>query len=147
MKFFTLLFLGLAFSVSTYAQADDRAVVYVYQPHHVRTLGRVAPPIFIDEHEVAKLDGQRYFIARLKPGVHSFRSKDKNKGGVEFELKPGGVYYVRMELEEGVTLHGAHMAHVADEEGAYSVRQMKPIKLEDIKDKSIVETSYPPFHK
>ena len=143
MKIFTLLFLFLAFTISAHAQTDERATVYIYQLHHIRTLGRVAPPVFIDEHDVARLDGQRYLIAHLKPGRHAFRSKDKNKGGVEFELKSGETYYVRMEMQEGASVHGAHMLHVTDEEGAYEVKQMKAIKEADIKDKSIVDTSYP----
>lgn len=138
----------LCLFVSLHAQempkaSADSATVYVYQLHHVRTLGRVAPPVFIDEREVAKLDGQRYFVAHLPAGTHSFRSKDKNKGGVEFELKAGGVYYVRMDMQEGSTVHGAHMVHVPDESGTYEIKEMRPIARGDIKDASIVETEYP----
>ena len=50
------------------ATPADKATVYVYSYRHVSTLGRVAPPVYLDGKVLAKLDGARFFVVRLEPG-------------------------------------------------------------------------------
>src|SRR5436190_23197711 len=85
-----------SFGIQT-KSTDNKVTVYVYKTPHQRTLGRVAPPVFCDEQLLAKLDGGRYFIVKLEPGTHTFRSKNRKDGGVEIELKLGKEYYLRIE--------------------------------------------------
>lgn len=120
--------------------ADNKVAVYVYKTPHQRTLGRVAPPVYCDEQLLAKLDGGRYFIVKLEPGTHSFRSKNKKDGGVEIELKIGQEYYLRMETRTGVQVNAPRISVVPNEEGRYDVKQMKYVKDDDIKDRSKVVT-------
>lgn len=117
---------------------SNTVTVYVYKTPHQRTLGRVAPPVYCDEQLLAKLDGGRYFIVKLEPGTHSFRSKNKKDGGVEIELKLGQEYYLRMETRTGVQVNSPRISVVPNEEGRYDVKQVKYINDDDIKDRSRV---------
>ena len=117
---------------------DNKVTVYVYKTPHQRTLGRVAPPVYCDEQLLAKLDGGRYFIVKLDPGTHSFRSKNKKDGGVELELKLGQEYFLRMETRTGVQVNAPRISVVPHEEGRYDVKQMKYVNEDDIKDRSKV---------
>lgn len=114
---------------------ENKVTVYVYKTQHQRTLGRVAPRVYCDEQLLAKLDGGRYFIVKLEPGTHSFRSKNKKDGGVEIELKLGKDYFLRMETRSGVQVNAPRISVVPNEEGRYDVKQMKYVNDDDIKDR------------
>lgn len=145
----TLLCLTAAISLllsSTFARIQDakqEATVYVYSYKHVRTLGKVAPPVYVDDTLLAKLDGARYFIVKLEPGTHAFHLKDKKRGGIEMEFKAGETYYIRMDKREGTTVGASGLVLVPKEQGAYDVKQMKPTDKGDIKDKARVSTEAP----
>lgn len=123
------------------ATPADKATVYVYSYRHVRTLGRVAPPVYLDGKVLAKLDGARFFIVRLEPGTHSFHLKDKKRGGIELDFKAGETYFIRMEKREGTTVGPAGLTLVPKENAEFDLKQMKPISNDDIKDKERVTTS------
>jgi hypothetical protein len=139
-----LVIVATASSHTAEKQTNERVnealtvTVYVYKAPHQRTLGRVAPPVYCDEQLLAKLDGGRYFIVKLEPGTHTFRSKNKKDGGVEIELKLGQEYYLRMETRTGVQVNAPRISVVPSEEGRYDVKQMKYIKEGDIKDRAKV---------
>jgi len=119
----------------------NKATVYVYSYRHVRTLGRVAPPVYLDGKVLAKLDGARFFVVRLEPGTHSFHLKDKKRGGIELDFKAGETYYVRMDMREGTTVGPAGLTLVPKENAEFDLKQMKPGDKGDIKDKERVSTS------
>lgn len=123
------------------ATTADKATVYVYSYRHVRTLGRVAPPVYLDGKVLAKLDGARFFVVRLEPGTHSFHLKDKKRGGIELDFKSGEMYYVRMDMREGMTVGPAGLTLVPKENAEFDPKQMKPADKDDIKDKERVSTS------
>jgi hypothetical protein len=123
------------------AAPADKATVYVYSYRHVRTLGRVAPPVYLDGKVLAKLDGARFFVVRLEPGTHSLHLKDKKRGGIELDFKAGETYYVRMDMREGTTVGPAGLTLVPKENAEFDLKQMKPADKGDIKDKERVSTS------
>lgn len=121
---------------------DDKATVYIYQTPHARMMKRAAPEVFCDEKLIAKLDGGRYFVVKLDPGVHSFRSKNKKNGGMEKEFKAGEVYYLRLTMEHtGYFLKFSGISSVQPEEGSYTVKQLRAINEKDVKDPSVVDMS------
>lgn len=122
------------------ATIANKATVYVYSYRHVRTLGRVAPPVYLDGKVMAKLDGARFFVVRLDPGMHSFHLKDKKRGGIEFDFKAGETYYVRMDMREGTTVGPAGLTLVPKENAEFDLKQMRPADKGDIKDKERVST-------
>jgi hypothetical protein len=132
-----LLLTSLAFAQSD-SKTEGEATVYVYQLRHVRTLGKVAPPIYLDDTLIAKLDGSRFFIVKVNPGEHTFRTKEKKRGGIQIDFKSGQTYYVRMDMREGASVGVAGFTLVAPEQGAYEIKQLKPISQGDIKDKEHV---------
>lgn len=152
MKRITLaIFIFFIFSVSAAGQEaapsvtpDGKATVYVYTYKHIKTLTRVDPPVYLNGKVIAKLDGARYFIAKLSPGVHTFHLKDKKRGGIEMDFKADETYYLRMVKSEGTIVHAAGLVLVPKENANFDLKQMRPINLNDIKDRSIVITEYPP---
>ena len=123
------------------AAQPSAAMVYVYSYRHVRTLGRVAPTVYLDGKPLAKLDGTRFFIVRIEPGAHAFHLKDKKRGGIEKDFRAGEVYYIRMDMREGATVGAAGLVLMGRENGEFDLRQMKPIDKDDIKDRERVTTS------
>jgi len=123
------------------APPADKATVYVYSYRHVRTLGRVAPPVYLDGKVLAKLDGARFFVIRLEPGTHSLHLKDKKRGGIELDFKSWETYYVRMDMREGTTVGPAGLTLVPKENAEFDLKQMKPAGKGDIKDRERVSTS------
>lgn len=122
-------------------QPENKAAVYVYSYRHVKTLGRVAPSVYVDGKVLAKLDGTRFFIVRIEPGTHAFHLKDKKRGGIEIEFKAREVYYIRMDMREGTTVGAAGLVLMSRENGEFDIRQMKPIDKDDIKDRERVTTA------
>jgi hypothetical protein len=140
-----LILFALAFTSagSARAQAADKATVYVYANAHARMMKRAAAPVFLDDHEVAILDGSRYFVLRLEPGAHTFRSKDKKKGGAEIEVKAGETYYLRLEWEQtGYFLRYSGIRLMPPENGRFELKQAKPISRKDVKDFSMIDMRY-----
>jgi hypothetical protein len=121
--------------------STDKATIYVYSYRHIRTLGRVAPPVYLDGKVLAKLDGARFFIVRVEPGTHSLHLKDKKRGGIKMDFKAGETYYIRMEMREGATVGPAGLVLVPKENAEFDLKQMKPADKGDIKDKDKVSTS------
>lgn len=137
----------LIFAVSIAAQQTlrplpspdpDRATVYIYKTRHSRTLGRLTFPVYWNEKRIAKLDGERYFMMRIQPGTHTFRSRNRRQGGVVLEAEAGKVYFLRLETEEDFMIHSPSLSLVPAEQGSYDVRQMKPIEQGDIVDREAV---------
>jgi hypothetical protein len=138
---FLIVVLALTLSVSAQEATSDRVIVYVYSYRHVKTLGRVAPMVFVDGKPLAKLDGTRFFIVRLEPGKHAFHLKDRKRGGIEADFRNAEVYYIRMDMREGATVGAAGLVLMTRENGEFDLRQMKPIDKGDIKDRERVTTS------
>lgn len=129
--------------LSAQTKPNDKAIVYVYSYKHIKTLGRVAPPVYLDDKVLAKLDGERYFIVLVSPGTHKFNLKDKKRGGIEAEFLAGETYYIRMNMREGVTVGPSGLVLMPKENGTFDIKEMKPIKKDDIKAPDIVFDSVP----
>jgi hypothetical protein len=123
-------------------RAQEKATVYIYEPPHKTMIGRVAPLIFCDEKPLAEIPGGRFFIAKLDSGVHTFRSKDRKKGGVEIDLKSAATYYLKVRLDaDGYFLRYAGIELVPEANGRYDIKQLKPIDKKDVKDETRVSLS------
>src|SRR5580700_2039681 len=86
-------------SPKTTAAKPSQASVYVYR--YKQFVGSaLAPSVYCDETELARMENGRYFTVKLDPGKHSFRSNDK-QSGTELDLKAGQEYFLRVELVAG----------------------------------------------
>src|SRR6266704_4063181 len=71
----------------------SKATVYVYR--YKQFVGSaLAPSVYCDDAELARMENGRYFSATVDPGKHSFLSNDK-QSGVELDMNAGEQYFIR----------------------------------------------------
>jgi Protein of unknown function (DUF2846) len=111
---------------------DSQVTVYVYR--YKQFVGSaLSPSVFCDENELARMDNGKFFVAKLAPGKHVFRSNDK-QAGIEADLKAGQDYYIRVELATGFMKGHGRLVLVAPEQGTYEIKSLKPLGGDRIKD-------------
>ena len=111
---------------------DPQASVYVYR--YKQFVGSaLSPSVYCNDNELARMDNGRFFVAKLTPGKHVFRSNDK-QAGVEVDLKGGQDYYIRVELATGFMKGHGRLLLVAPEQGSYEIKKLKPLDADKIKD-------------
>ena len=113
--------------------SNDKALVYVLR-HREMNGALVKRSVYCDEVEMAKIQNGRYFLAKIDPGQHVFRSTEK-ESGVVMNLEAGKKYYLRVEIVYG---GGGRMSLVAPEQGPYEVKKLKPIDADKIVNKQVV---------
>ena len=133
-----LTFGGFHINAQTTNLPADKAVVYFYSLATGATLGRVKKPIFLDDKEIAEIRPAKYFIILLEPGVHNFRLRNKKFGGIETEFKAGETYYLRINWESDGILKPAGISKIEAENGAFDIKNLKPVGKDNIKNKEIV---------
>lgn len=144
----TVAFLFLLFSISLVAQenqtaaksenpqiastSESSATVYFYR--YKQFVGSaLAPSVYCDEGELARMENGRFFVAKFAPGKHTFRSNDK-QSGIESELKAGQEYYIRVELVPGAMKGHGRLVLVQTEQGAYEIKKLKQLDADKVKD-------------
>jgi hypothetical protein len=111
---------------------DSQATVYIYR--YKQFVGSaLSPSVFCDETELARMDNGKFFVAKLAPGTHVFRSNDK-QAGINVDLKNGQDYYIRVELATGFMKGHGRLVSVAPEQGSYEIKNLKPLGADKIKD-------------
>jgi hypothetical protein len=111
---------------------DSQATVYVYR--YKQFVGSaLAPSVYCDETELARMENGRFFVAKLSPGKHVFRSNDK-QAGIDVELKGAQDYYIRVELATGFMKGHGRLISVAPEQGSYEIKKLKPLEADKVKD-------------
>jgi hypothetical protein len=116
--------------------SETKASVYVYRFKMDRGASG-AFPVYCDDTHLAQLDNGRYLLAKVEPGIHLFRSSDK-QSGIELDLKPGQKYYIQIEAAgDAWSIHG-RVTLVAPEQGAYAVKKIRPIDAKKIKNTQMV---------
>lgn len=114
------------------ASSDASATVYFYR--YKQYVGSaLSPSVYCDEGELARMENGRYFVAKVAPGKHAFRSNDK-QSGIEAELKGGQDYYIRVELVTGAWKGHGRLTLVQPEQGSYEVKKLKVLDADKVKD-------------
>ncbi len=102
------------------------ALLRVYR--HRRYAGSgLAPSIYVDEKQVARLGNGRRFTARLSPGSHTIRSDDKSSS-ISLDVKPGQEYFIRVDEETGFWKGHGKLTMLMPEQGAAEYKLQKPIE-------------------
>jgi uncharacterized protein DUF2846 len=111
------------------------AKVYVYR-YKQFVGGALAPSVYCDEVQLARMDNGRYFTATLAPGKHTFRSNDK-QSGMEWDLKPGKEYFLRVEIATGFMKGHGRLVVVPREQAGYELKsdKLKPLDAGKVADK------------
>jgi len=116
--------------------SSGKATLYVYR--HRRYEGAaLRPSVYLDEKEVARMDNGRFFTVKLDPGKHSVRSNDK-ASGVDLDVKVGADYYIRVDMQTGFWKGHGRLTFIMPEQGAYEVKQTKPLNDGDVRDRELV---------
>jgi hypothetical protein len=114
------------------AGKDSQASVYVYR--YKQFVGSaLSPSVYCDETELARMDNGKFFVAKLSPGKHVFRSNDK-QAGIEIDIKGGQDYYIRVELATGFMKGHGRLVLVTPEQGSYEIKKLKPLSADKVKD-------------
>lgn len=116
--------------------ADQKAAVYIYRYKQFNGAA-LEPSIFVDDHEVARMDNGRYFILQVPGGTHSFRSNDK-QSGIEIEMKPGEMHFVRVEIATGFLKGHGRLVHMMPDQGRFEIKKLQYLGSDKIKDKELV---------
>ena len=66
-------------SVSVWYYPDTSVSVFIYRPTKI-VGSALEPSVFVDETELARMDNNRYFAIKVKPGKHIIRTTDDKKG-------------------------------------------------------------------
>lgn len=124
-------------------EADEKGTVYIWATWHVSTVARHTSDVFLDEKPIARLDRASYLIAMVSPGTHVFRTKTRDRGAVELTIEPGGTYYLRLDTTSSWAVGHPVLTLVGSaEEGQAAIAQAKPLRPDDIKDRTIVQANY-----
>jgi len=122
-----------------------KATVYVYR--YKQFVGSaLAPSVYCDETQLARMENGRYFAAKIDPGKHTFRSNDP-QSGLELEAKAGQEYFVRVEIAAGVMKGHGRLILMSPEQGSYELKskKLKPLdeaKVVDRNQVSLKEASF-----
>jgi hypothetical protein len=112
-------------------------LLHVYR--HRRYVGAaLAPSIYVDDNQVARVGNGRRFTARLTPGTHSIRSDDKNSA-VSLDVKPGQEYFIRIDEETGMWKGHGKLTFMQSEQGKPEYALAKPVEPERRLAKDMLE--------
>jgi Protein of unknown function (DUF2846) len=142
----TLLYMAFSFSFAHAQQpqaapaesnppsqsTESQATIHVYRYKQFQG-SALSPSVYCDETELARMDNGRFFVAKLSPGKHTFRSNDK-QAGIDVDLKGGQDYYIRVELATGFMKGHGRLVSVAPEQGSYEIKKLKPLGADKVKD-------------
>src|SRR5258708_28684375 len=105
----------------------SKATVYVYR-YKQFVGGALAPSVYCDETELARMENGRYFTVKLDPGKHNFRSNDK-QSGTELDAKAGQEYFLRVEIATGFMKGHGRLILTSPEQGGYELKasKLKPL--------------------
>jgi hypothetical protein len=120
------------------ATQAEKAKVYFYR-YKQYAGSALAPSVYCDEAELARMQNGRYFTVNLAPGKHTFRSNDK-QSGVEVDLKPGQEYFLRVELVAGFMKGHGRVVAVVPEQARFELKakNLKPLDADKVTDKERV---------
>ena len=117
--------------------ATPVALLHVYRQR--RFVGSaLAPSIYVDDLQVARVGNGRRFTAKLTPGTHGIRSDDKSSS-VSLDMKPGQDYYIRIDEEPGALKGHGKLTLLQSEQGKPEYALVKPVEAERRLAKDMLE--------
>lgn len=112
------------------------ATVFIYRPGKV--VGNfMEPSVFVDKTEVARMDNGRYLALRLKPGKHTIRMTDDEKG-YTIDASPGQTYFFRIGIERGMFKGNSTIAPEDRDRAVEEIKKLKFIGQDKIKAAALV---------
>lgn len=121
----------------------SKATVYIYR--YKQFVGSaLAPSVYCDGNQLARMENGRYFTVKLDPGKHTFTSNDK-QSGVDLEAKAGEEYFIRVDLAAGFAKGHGRLVLMSREQGGYELQsdKLKPLDEDKVVDKAVVSVGEP----
>jgi hypothetical protein len=119
----------------------SKATVYVYR-YKQFVGGALAPSVYCDETDLARMENGRYFTVKVDPGKHNFRSNDK-QSGTELDVKAGQEYFLRVEIATGFMKGHGRLVLMSPEQGGYELKssKLKPLDSNKVVNATLVSVS------
>ena len=122
---------------------SSKATVYVYR--YKQFVGSaLAPSVYCDGTELARMENGRYFTATLPAGKHSFTSNDK-QSGIDLDAKAGEEYFIRLEIAPGFAKGHGRLILVPREQAGYELKsdKLKPLDVTKVVNRDVVSLGEP----
>lgn len=87
----------------------------------------LAPSIFVDDIQIARVGNGRRVAIRLTPGPHTIRSDDKSSA-ISLDVKPGQDYFVRVDEATGFWKGHGKLTLILAEQGSAEYKLEKPLE-------------------
>jgi hypothetical protein len=126
-----------ASAASSTPAAASVGLLHVYRQRRV-VGSALAPSIFVDDKQVARVGNGRRFTAKLTSGIHDIRSDDKSSA-VSLDVKPGQDYYIRIDEEPGMWKGHGKLTLLQPEQGKPEYALAKPVEPERRLAKDMLE--------
>jgi len=148
-----LLFLLVVSQTISWAQStptsqtpdSSKATVYVYR--YKQFVGAaLAPSVYSDDVQLARMENGRYFTATVDAGKHIFRSNDE-QSGIVLQAVAGQQYFIRVDIAAGFMKGHGRLTLMDGQQGTYELTsdKLKPLdsgKVVD-KDRVSIEVAHP----
>jgi uncharacterized protein DUF2846 len=119
-----------AASMSLPAPSPDMATVYIYRPKAFVGFA-LHPTVMLDGKDLINVVNGTVWAGNFKPGKYLFQMDDK-KSGAELDLKPGEIYYFRVEVVPGMWKGGGRMTLMAKEQGSVEIKGLNPLNPNEV---------------
>src|ERR1700752_4573225 len=122
-----------------------KSTVYVYR--YKQFVGSaLAPSVFCDDVQLARIENGRYFTVTVDPGKHIFRSNDE-QSGIVLQAVAGQQYFVRVDIAAGFMKGHGRLTMMDSQQGMYELTsdKLKPLDASKVMDKDRVslEVAHP----
>ncbi len=119
-----------AASIAAAADDSNAAKVYIYRPKEFVGFA-LHPTVMLDGKDLINVSNGTSWVGNFKPGHYLFQMDDK-KSGAALDLKPGDVYYFRVEIVPGFWKGGGRMTMMAKEQGSQEVLNLAPLPMSEV---------------
>jgi hypothetical protein len=106
------------------------ATVYIYRPKAFVGFA-LHPTVMLDGKDLINVANGTVWAGNFKPGQYVFQMDDK-KSGADLDLKPGELYYFRVEIVPGVWKGGGRMTLMAKEQGSLEIKGLPPLAPSEV---------------
>jgi hypothetical protein len=115
-----------AASAGANATAADATCLRVYRQRRYAG-SALAPSIYVDDQQIARVGNGRRVSIRLTPGPHTIRSDDKSSA-ISLDVKQGQEYFIRVDEATGFWKGHGRLTLVLPEQGSAEYKLEKPIE-------------------